>query len=211
MLITLNAMITSKNVSLIFPVPIAEICTKNTNLNVDTKNSIMKLCNLNVLEKHGNWCSNDNLNIDNNFKKLVSFINDTVLTYLDEIYKCNSDDFYMTGMWANVHKSFSKHHIHSHPNSFLSGVFYIDIPQGAGDIFFKDPRMGSQVLVPDYKETPNFMFHEMQFSVHTGKLILFPSYLEHGTHLGNDHEGYRISVSFNYMLKKSSSYLTYKF
>lgn len=204
-------MIKSKNLSLIFPTPIAEIDTDNVELQLNLKNNILHLCDFEELENTGNWCSNDNLHTLDTFKEFTSFINDTVCNYITNIYKCNADDFYMTCMWSNVHKSFSKHHIHNHPNSFLSGVFYVDIPNGAGDIFFKDPRNGSQVLVPDYVETPDFMYNEMKFSVSSGKLILFPSYLEHGTNAGKKHSEYRISISFNYMLKRSSNYLTYKF
>lgn len=201
----------NKNLSMIFPVPVAEIETDNTEIISNVKQSVLNLCDYDTLNKIGNWCSSDDLQCKEKFFQLTEFINEIVVDYLNNIYNCKSEDFYLTCMWANVHKCFSKHHIHNHPNSFLSGVYYIDTPEGSGDIFFKDPRSGNQILVPDYTQTPEFMFNEVRFPVSKGKLILFPSYLEHGTHLGDTYNGHRISVSFNYMLKKSSNYLTYKF
>ena len=204
-------MIVNKNLSFLFPVPVAEIIIEDKPLIKNTRDDLLNLCDDTVLEKLGNWCSQDDLHNLTEFKTTASLIDNIVKDYLEEIYKCNKQDFYLTCMWANIHKDYSKHHIHNHPNSFLSGVLYIDAPLGSGEIFFKDPKNGSQTLIPDYKTTPDFLYNEIKFQVSTGKLILFPSYLEHGTHLGSKHNKLRISISFNYMLKQSSNYLTYKF
>jgi hypothetical protein len=34
----------------------------------------------------------------------------------------------ITGCWANVNPPGSYHPTHNHPNNFLSGVYYVDIP-----------------------------------------------------------------------------------
>ena len=47
--------------------------------------------------------------------------------------------FASTGCWANVAIKGGCHKAHSHPNNFLSGVYYVQVPQGANTITFKDP------------------------------------------------------------------------
>ena len=42
--------------------------------------------------------------------------------------------------WASVHEGPSAHVPHTHPNSAVSGVFYVAAPPLAGEIVFEDPR-----------------------------------------------------------------------
>jgi len=47
--------------------------------------------------------------------------------------------FASTVCWSNVAIKGGWHKAHSHPNNFLSGVYYVQVPQGANTITFKDP------------------------------------------------------------------------
>ncbi len=40
------------------------------------------------------------------------------------------------------------HRLHSHRNNFLSGVYYVRVPPGAGSINFYDPRPQAGVIRP---------------------------------------------------------------
>jgi uncharacterized protein (TIGR02466 family) len=112
------------------------------------------------------------------------------------------DDIYISCMWANISKSKNRHALHLHANSYFSGVLYLDVPSSPGNIGFKDPRAASEMLSFDYK--PGSMFKERTIEVEpkTGRLLMFPSWLSHGTKAGNfnDDEN-RISLSFNILPK----------
>ena len=112
------------------------------------------------------------------------------------------DDIYISCMWANISKSKNRHALHLHANSYFSGVLYLDAPSSPGNIGFKDPRAASEMLSFDYK--PGSMFKERTIEVEpkTGRLLIFPSWLHHGTRSGNfDDNENRISLSFNVLPK----------
>ena len=101
--------------------------------------------------------------------------------------------------WINCNPSRSHNSAHVHPDSEISGVFYIAVPSGSGKIVFRDPRpqsemanlharFGSSVLslVPRYPVQPE-----------SGDMLLFPSWLMHQVEPGVDQAGMRISMAFN--------------
>ena len=45
-----------------------------------------------------------------------------------------------SGMWANINPPGAKHSVHSHPNNFLSGIYYIQCDPKANVTRFFDPR-----------------------------------------------------------------------
>lgn len=202
-----------KTVTMLFPTPIAEIKPANPDFVNPFSNAVLGLMNSSsdkyLIDKIGNWCSNDNLHLLPEFKDLVNYVDQESKIFLEEIWKVNPEDFRMTGMWSNVHKSHSKHHIHNHPNSFLSGVIYLDVAldqdEDPGNIFFIDPRSNLRMQQPTFKEKSEITYTSWQYQPEKGKLLLFPSWLEHGTDPGIfSNDKFRISLSFNYALIKSS-------
>jgi len=111
---------------------------------------------------------------------------------------------YMSSSWivysAPGHKSLS----HTHSNSFLSGVLYVDTPENCGDIIFElswnDDRRWTGLFEPDISNhTPyNSVFYPIK--VRKGMLLLFPSSLKHLV-LTNESNKDRISIAFNYFLR----------
>ena len=61
---------------------------------------------------------------------------DSILDFL----KIEHDGFVTTGCWANIGTQGSPHKMHSHPNNFLSAVYYVTAPLGGNVISFHDPR-----------------------------------------------------------------------
>jgi len=90
-------------------------------------------------------------------------------------------------MWASVHQDGSAHAQHVHVGAVLSGVLYVQSPEGSGQIVFHDPR-GS---LPPFGRA---VCHEPR----AGDLLIFPPWLEHGVAATTTMDGPRISVSFNY-------------
>ena len=149
------------------------------------------------------WCSRDDLQTLVPFRGLVDIINAEVSNILDTLYVVR-DSFYIQCMWSNVSKIGTVHQLHVHPNSFLSGVMYLQTPPGSGNFYLSDPRNGPKVIVPEYtKPDPEFIGGNWNIEVQEGDLYFFPSWLPHGVLPSpqNLDSPERISLSFNVMLK----------
>jgi uncharacterized protein (TIGR02466 family) len=106
--------------------------------------------------------------------------------------------FEITGCWATVLARGATHKPHSHPNNFLSGVYYVHTRPGADTINFHDPRRQTYVIRPPVTELTAENTDQVVIRVRDGTLLLFPSYLEHSVD-ANMSEQERISLSFNVM------------
>ena len=104
----------------------------------------------------------------------------------------------MTGCWINVNAPGSAHAIHNHPNNYLSGVYYLQIAEGANTINFHDPRPQTSVLRPPVTELGGHNADQAVVTVADGTLVLFPAYLPHSVST-NESDQPRVSVSFNLM------------
>jgi uncharacterized protein (TIGR02466 family) len=149
----------------------------------------------------GNITSNDNyilnqkvfgslkediyLRVEDYFKK--------VLSYTDAVTP------YITQSWLNYTETNQYHHKHEHPNSLVSGVFYVNCHEEFDKIkFFKKDLY--QAIKPETKDWNLYNSETWWFTVKTGDIILFPSSL---THMVETKEGdnTRISLAFNVFIK----------
>lgn len=148
----------------------------------------------------GNTTSRDNYLLRNeNLKDLNSFFTESVNKYFADIYQPKYDvSLYITQSWANYTEMGQWHHKHEHPNSFVSGVFYVDADITKDRIYFYRNRYEQIKLIPKEWNVTNS--DSWWFEAGTGRLILFPSSLTHMVEM-KQHEGTRISLSFNTFLK----------
>ncbi len=102
----------------------------------------------------------------------------------------------ITTCWAIVNGKMASNSVHNHPNSILSGVYYLQVPENSGSIYFSDPRPASQMLIPPVEEFNLWTFPKVSYKPHVGMMLLFPSWLLHGVEM-NMSEELRISLSFN--------------
>lgn len=99
----------------------------------------------------------------------------------------------ITQSWANYSEPGQFHHKHAHPNSFISGIFYVQTNPLDKVYFYNDKYQ--QIKFPP--ENWNIWNSESWwYEAVAGRLILFPSSL---THMVPSVEGdqTRISISFN--------------
>jgi uncharacterized protein (TIGR02466 family) len=158
------------------------------------------------------WCSRDDLQTLVPFRGLVDIINTEAVKILDVLY-VERDDCYIQCMWSNVSKVGTVHQLHVHPNSFLSGVMYLQTPPGSGNFYLSDPRNGTKVIVPEYtRPDPEFIGGNWNIEVQEGDLYFFPSWLPHGVMPSPQRPDSpeRISLSFNIMLKTDINLKTAK-
>ena len=203
-----------RRMDLIFPSPVAVVDTGAQDLckrYADMIQSNFSEAQEAYLKKFSFISSADNLHKQPEYFDLVNLINNEVKLFVEEGIGISFDDLKLQNMWCNTHLSGSKHHIHWHPNAYLSGVIYLNIPTDPGtipgDFFFVDPRPAAAMQIPDYKTETQISKQNWWYTPKTGLLIMFPSWLSHGTEppvLLNGSK--RICVSWNYILTKSSQH-----
>lgn len=99
----------------------------------------------------------------------------------------------ITQSWLSISETGQSHHRHAHANSFLSGVFYLQT-NATDKINFYRPNFNQIKFTP---ETHNiFNCESWWFDATVGKLIIFPSSLEHDVPTVQGSLK-RISLSFN--------------
>jgi uncharacterized protein (TIGR02466 family) len=102
----------------------------------------------------------------------------------------------MRETWVNVNGKYAYNNVHNHPNSLLSGVYYLKAQGDCGDLSLIDPRKQAWVMRPDFSER-NSMNSPVQFiPPEVGTLMIFPSWFDHGVNQNLSDEE-RISMSFN--------------
>ncbi|NDD93224.1 hypothetical protein EBZ37_14235, partial [bacterium] len=57
----------------------------------------------------------------------------------------------LTSLWVNVMPKGCYHAFHSHPDSVVSGTFYVDVPRGASPLRIEDPRAPLFMASPSRK------------------------------------------------------------
>lgn len=116
--------------------------------------------------------------------------------------------------WANVNRFGDYHNLHNHPHSWLSGTYYVQVPDrpkklpgrsdlNPGAISFYDPRpqanmnavRGDGQVDPEFRILPK-----------PGEMLLWPAFLHHLVHPNHSDEP-RISISFNIVLRWKEDYL----
>jgi uncharacterized protein (TIGR02466 family) len=113
------------------------------------------------------------------------------------------DKLKITQSWCLRHQdSVQNVYTHSHPNSIISGAYYLDAPEGTANIrFSKEEALYSPFIRWEnddelLNQQPwNWSWHEIP--VQTGRLVLFPSYLKHGVTGNGINKNTRCVLSFN--------------
>jgi len=152
------------------------------------------------------WQSVQTLHLLDDFQELVACMHRAVAGIL-QFLRIGYDEFEITGCWATILAPGATHRIHSHPNNFLSGVYYLRTHPGADTINFHDPRNQTGILRPPVVELTTENTDQVVVQVKNGTLLVFPSFLQHSVDAnGSDEE--RISISFNVMFSSFTENLS---
>ena len=149
----------------------------------------------------GNTISNANYILENKtLKNLKKDLHTKVMDYFNEVV-CTSNSIipYITQSWINYTETNQFHHKHSHFNSYVSGVFYIDAQKKVDSITFYKPNADETIRLNVTKYNP-FNSTSWLFPVETGNIFLFRSFLMHGVDKKKG-TNTRISLSFNVFIK----------
>lgn len=158
------------------------------------------------LEAGQGWQSVQNLHEHEAAHELVACINHCAAGVLRFLH-IGATDCEITGCWATVLAPGASHKLHSHPNNFLSGVYYVRTGEGADTINFHDPRKQASVIRPPVTELSAQNTDQVVVRVREGTLLLFPAYLEHSVD-ANTSPDERVSISFNLMFSSFAQRLS---
>lgn len=141
---------------------------------------------------------------------LKFLIEEKIKEYFYTIYDPKEEvEIHITQSWLSWSKPGEHHHKHYHPNSFLSGVLYLNADASTDKIIFFDRTQREIEITP--KEFNLWNSNSWYFLVESGDIVIFPSNLEHMVETVEESENrnVRISLAFNTFVKgKLGSYLT---
>jgi uncharacterized protein (TIGR02466 family) len=182
----------------IFPTP---IYISKIDRDITTKElSFIDKIKLDTYNNEGNTTSNDNYILNNKaFKNLKEELDLKIQDYFDKVISpSNNITPYITQSWLNYTETNQFHHKHAHPNSLVSGVFYINCNEEYDKIKFFNEKYS--IIKPEVKDWNIWNSESWWFPVKTGDIILFPSSL---THMVETKQGdnTRISLAFNVFIK----------
>ena len=109
--------------------------------------------------------------------------------------------------WYNVNPQYSYNKEHYHPNSFLSGVFYLKAPPNSGKIVFvrAQSEIDRMTNITSELSTYNVFINNNRINVENWfvpdekLLLLFPSHITHYVEQNNSNSlEDRTSIAFNY-------------
>jgi len=158
-------------------------------------------------QSSGRLCSNvkgwqsEDIDFANTHPEILKLYNEILerTKFLHETFRLKIPaEIKIMNMWININSLGSFNRPHIHQNSVFSGVYYVSTSGDDGNIVFQHPAINHQ-----YHLTPNHVgeynnFTSARFSVvpNTGKLVIFPAWLQHYVE-PNTQDADRISISFN--------------
>jgi uncharacterized protein (TIGR02466 family) len=130
---------------------------------------------------------------------LKQFLQSCLNSYFQEIVVPDTEcEVVFTQSWLNYTKKDQHHHKHAHPNSFLSGVFYVNADKDKDRIYFFQDQW-KQLSLPAKSYNP-YNSESWWLPVGTGDVLIFPSSLTHKVEPVIAEET-RISIAFNTFIK----------
>jgi len=144
---------------------------------------------------HNNgWMSRVGKHKDEKYAPLISIIDEHVDKYLKYLnlphrVKC-------CGAWINMHSDKDWAQEHYHQNSMISGIVYLEAPEGSAPIKFHANQMMTHMFGPFFDHSG---LYTVPLPVETGTLLLFPSTLLHSVPM-NTKQVSRYSFAFDYMV-----------
>lgn len=131
-----------------------------------------------------------------NMNVVKEFILRHTYAYMSMLNVKDGFEPYIESSWLTLTKPGLYAHIHDHGTNDISGVYWFKTNGIDGDIYFRNALKALKC-----NPLGNTMMNETKFSPEQGRIVLWPSYLDHGVHENNTPDD-RISLSFNIRLQK---------
>ena len=96
--------------------------------------------------------------------------------------------------WINIQYKGSELLKHTHPQCAVSGAVYLKVDSDSSKLFFYNPN--PYIAITEADDYTPYTFEQVWITPNIGDLVLFPSWLTHGSNGINNSEE-RIVLSFN--------------
>ena len=152
---------------------------------------------------------NGDISIDRYILESMPDLKDKIMKHCEVFTKkyigvAENAKFYMQNSWGVKHLPEDSAHSHTHGGSLISGVYYLQSPEGSGNISFsKDysyTNMFHQSVRFDYDDINNINCESYTIDVEDGIVLLFPSHLSHSVEKNNSKQD-RYSLAFNFYVR----------
>jgi len=127
---------------------------------------------------------------------LVKSVITSEVTNFAQLIGVNMQNVNLDRSWFNIQKRGSTIMQHNHKLSVISGAFYIYADKDAAPITFANPLMAHKMHEPTIEGSTDYNVEFINITAETGKLVLFPSWLEH--YVGYNNSDMRVTLSFNF-------------
>ena len=158
----------------------------------------------------GGWHSHNNLHKEAPYKDLVKKVGKTTAKMSGELSYHKDYSLQIGTMWSIINPPGSANRAHVHPGCMWSGVYYIQAPEGAGNIEFVEPRTVHLMNQPRYvpnQRRPKDCWTKVRFTPVAGRMLIFPSWLYHAVDPNLTKEtgdaANRVIISFNLNQRKT--------
>ncbi len=145
--------------------------------------------------------SDDTYVLESYAPKLKEWIQNCIQQYVKNCL-ASTQKLKITQSWCIKHEgTTSRLHQHKHPNSFISGAYYIKCTQESNGItFFSNSLLSDNQFEWEKNQnllmSQHWLWREYPYQICEGKLIVFPSNLMHYVRESNIQD-YRCVLSFN--------------
>jgi len=128
-------------------------------------------------------------------KSIKAVLQEHLSNYFKIVFNTsNKVELRITQSWLTQTSKGQSHHTHTHPNSVVSGVLYINLAPLDGISFFRNEDAQWYELM----RTDDTYYNASRYFVQTaiGEILLFPSHIKHGVQTVAENIE-RVSLSFN--------------
>ena len=119
---------------------------------------------------------------------ILDFQKDIADKIINKVYVTNQR---MADSWCNIQGRDSTLEWHNHPNSVISGIIFLKCDEHSSKLVFKNPLTPR----PPTAVSPHEQIYEL--TPEKGLLVMWPSYLMHGSGGSVNQSDERIVLSFN--------------
>lgn len=183
----------------LFSVPLySEELNLNTNIITKYCLSMKKTLNTSTISNIGGWQSSPLTGEHKPLNTLLISILNAAKRYQDTFqYK---HPLVINTLWININKEKDYNLEHNHPNSVISGVYYVKAHKDSGDLVLSHPASiameydwsGKNLKKYNKYNSPMWKIPPIE-----NRLLLFPSWLLHSVRPNLNKNKNRISISFN--------------
>jgi len=155
-------------------------------------------------KENGYGSSNTSILEQSCFMDLKTILYQHLNDYCDILKIQDNLQFYITNSWSTLHKLNDGSRTHSHRNSLISGILYIQCDENSGQIGF-EKDLSTTTIFPhsldiQFKESNLLNMKHIMYKPCPGDLLIFPSFLQHWvTPSSSDQDRY--VVAFNVFVK----------